>query len=316
MSMKKIVVIGGGTGSFVVLSGLKKYPVELSAIVSMADDGGSTGILREEFGILPPGSVRPALIALSRSEKLMSDLFNFRFSQGSFKNHNFGNLLIFVLTKITGSFEKAIEEAGKILNIRGKVIPSTLDKANLVAKLENGQIIKGETNIDLPKHDGRLSIEKVWLNPSCRANPKALKVILNTDLIIIGPGDLFTSILPNLLVKGIPRAIRKSRAKKIYICNLMTKFGETNNFTGSDFIKTIERYLGENVLNYIIFNNKRPSKERILKYEKEKAVFVKYDKKEPTLNKYQIIEGNFLRKEGFVRHDPEKLAKVLLRLIN
>lgn len=313
---KKIVVIGGGTGIFTALAGLKKYPVELSAIVSMADDGGSTGVLREEFGILPPGSVRPALVALSHSEKLVSDLFNFRFPEGSLREHNFGNLLILALAKITGSFEKAIEKTGKLLKIKGEVIPSTLDNAHLIAKLENGKVIRGETNIDLPKHDGRLKIEKVWLGPPCQANPKAIKKILAANLIVIGPGDLFSSILPNLLVKRISQAIKKSRAKKVYICNLMTKFGETTSFTGGDFVKTIEKYLGENVLDFVIFNNKKPSAQRIKKYEKEKATFVKYNKKDPLLKKYQIIEGDFLRKKGFIRHDPAKLAKALLRITN
>ncbi|MCD6528301.1 YvcK family protein, partial [bacterium] len=236
---KKIVVIGGGTGTFTVLCGLKKYSfVDLSAIVSMADDGGSTKILREEFGILPPGSVRPALVALSHSEKLVADLFNYRFSQGSLKGHNLGNLLITALTKMSGSFEKAINLAGRLLNIKGEVIPSTFTNACLFAQLENGKIIKGETNIDIPKHNGNLKIKKVWLEPSCQPNPQALKKISLAHLIIIGPGDLFSSIIPNLLVKGIPEAIKRSGAKKIFICNLMTKFGETTNFKGKDFVET------------------------------------------------------------------------------
>ncbi len=318
MKDKNIVVIGGGTGIFTVLSGLKKYPVKLSAVVSMADDGGSTKVLREEFGILPPGSVRPALVALSDSEEKIANLFNYRFTQGSLKNHNFGNILITALTEMYGDFEKAITEAGKLLNIKGRVIPSTLDNARLFAQLENGQIIKGETNIDIPKHNGRLKIKKVYLKPRCKANKQALKAISKADLIIIGPGDLYTSIIPNLLVKGIPQAIRKSKAKKIYICNLMTKFGETNNFKGKDFVETIEKYLGKNVLNYVVFNNKKPSKARIAKYEKEKANFVEYNKKDfssPQKQNFQIIEGNFLRTRGFIRHCPEKLAKTIMKIL-
>lgn len=311
---KKIVVIGGGTGIFTVLTGLKKYPVDLSAIVSMADDGGSTKILREEFGVLPPGSVRPALIALSHSEKLVADLFNYRFSQGSLKGHNLGNLLITALAKISGSFEEAIKLAGRLLNIRGEVLPSTLTNARLFAQLEDGEVIKGETNIDIPKHNGNLRIKKVWLAPICQANPQALKRILTADLIVIGPGDLFSSILPNLLVKRIPEAIKESPAKKVFVCNLMTKFGETTDFKGSDFIQVLENYLGREVLDFVIFNTKRPSLNRIKKYEKEKAVFVEYQKDDFRDRKFKIIEGNFLRPQGFIRHDPNKLAKVILDL--
>jgi uncharacterized cofD-like protein len=311
---KNIVVIGGGTGTFTVLSGLKRYSnVNLSAIVSMADDGGSTGVLREEFGILPPGSVRPALVALAPySEKALADLFQFRFTEGVFRGHNFGNLFITALSQTYGNFEKAIEEAGKILHIRGSVIPSTLDDARLCAKLENGEIVRGETNIDVPKHDGNLRIQNVWLEPSCKANPRAIAAIRRADLIVIGPGDLFSSLLPNLLVRGIPEAIKKSKAKKVYICNMMTKFGETNGFSGSDFVDTIEHYLGRDVLDFIIFNTKQPQKERVAKYEREKAQFVRFDKRDFRGRKFRIISGNFLRPKGFIRHDSAKLAKVLI----
>lgn len=312
----KIVVIGGGTGAFTVLSGLKKYPVKLSAIVSMADDGGSTKILREEFGILPPGSVRPALVALSNSEKTLADLFNFRFSEGSLKGHNLGNLLITALTKIFGDFEKAIQKASKLLRVRGEVIPATLDNAKLCAILENGQEIIGESNIDIPKHNGFLKIKKAYLKPPCQANKKALLAIKQADLIVIGPGDLFSSIIPNLLVKGIPQAIKKSRAKKVYVCNLMTKFGETYGFEAIDFIKVIEDYLGKQIIDYLILNNKKPSPARILKYEKEGASFVHYQKTDFKNKKFKIIEDNFLRPRGFIRHHPEKLAKTLFGLLN
>jgi len=322
---KNIVVIGGGTGCFTVLSGLKRYPVNLSAIVSMADSGGSTKILREEFGILPPGDIRRALVALSRSEKLMSDLFNYRFNEGHLSGHNFGNILITALERIKGSFEEAIEEAGRILNIKGEVVPVTLQNSHLYATLENGQIIKGEDNIDVPKHDATLKIKKVYLKPKAKANKKAKSAILRADLIVIGPGDLYTSVIPNLLVKGIPEAIRKSKAKKVYVCNLMTKLGETNKFCAPDFIEEIEKYLGRDArtsreaggpvrgkfLDYVIINNRKPASVRVAKYEKEGAVFVKCNNKR---NKIKFIKGNFLRKKGFIRHDPNKLAKVIMRI--
>lgn len=314
MNKKRIVVIGGGTGCFTVLSGLKKYPIQLSAIVSMADNGGSTKILREEFGILPPGDVRRALVALSQSEKLLSDLFNYRFNEGRLSGHNFGNILITALERIKGNFEKAIKEAGKILNIKGEVIPVILENTNLYAVLEDGQIIEGETNIDIPKHDPHLEIKKVYLRPQVKANKKAKSAILRADLIVIGPGDLYTSIIPNLLAKGIPEAIKKSRAKKLYVCNLMTKLGETNHFTDLDFIKEVEKYLGGKLLDYVIFNNQKPSSARIAKYEKEGAIPVKYNRRNFPGRKPEIIEGNFLRKKGFIRHDSHKLAKTLLKI--
>ena len=314
--MKNIVVIGGGTGTFTVLSSLKKYPqLHLSAIVSMADDGGSTGKLRDELGVLPPGDVRRGLVALSKSDKLMRDLINYRFKDGCLGGHNFGNLLISVLEKITGDFTKAIMKAGEILAIRGQVIPVTCDKTRLCGELENGKIIKGETNIDIPKHDGRLRIKRVFLRPQARATSEALKAIKEAHLIVIGPGDLYTSILPNLLVKGIGRAIAGSRAKKIYLCNLMTKFGETNGFKAIDFVKVIENYLGKNVLDIIVYNNHFPSQKRLAKYFKLNSQVVKFNKKDFEKLPIRFIGANLITEKGLIRHNQEKLAKTILKLI-
>ncbi len=311
---KKIVTIGGGTGTFVLLSGLKKYPVKISAIVSMADDGGSTGVLREEFGILPPGDIRRALVALSSAEELLAKLFSYRFQEGSLKGHSFGNLLITALERITGSFERAVEEAGKILHISGEVIPVTLSNTRLEAELENGEIIKGETNIDIPKHNGKLKIKKVWLHPKALVNKKAVSAIKNADLIVLGPGDLYTSTIPNLLVRGIVEAIQKSRAKKVFVCNLMTKFGETTGFQASDFLKVIEDYLGKNILDYFIFNSKKPTPTRLRKYAKEKAKLVEYKKTDFAGKGISVIKGDFLREKGFIRHSSKKLAGILIDL--
>lgn len=331
MKNKKIVVIGGGTGVFTVLSGLKKYPVDLSAIVTMADNGGSTRILREEFGILPPGDIRRALVALARSEKMLASLFNYRFKKGgSLAGHNFGNLLITALERMKGDFEKAIDEAGKILNIKGEVIPVTLENTNLYALLEDGKIIEGEANIDVPKHNPHLKIKRVYLKPQAKANKRAKSAILKADLIVIGPGDLYTSIIPNLLVRGIPQALKESPAKKVYVCNLMTKLGETHDFTYLDFVKQIERYLGRDarrlaeserpvlgkVLDYVIFNTKRPLASRVAKYEREGATFVKYNRKNFPHGRCKVIEGNFLREKGFIRHDSAKLTKTILQITN
>jgi uncharacterized cofD-like protein len=313
---KKIVVIGGGTGTYTALVGLKKYSVDLTAVVSMADDGGSTKQLREEFGVLPPGSVRPALVALSQAPQAIANLFQFRFQEGNngLSGHNFGNLFLTALAKQSGSFEQAIEEAGKILHIKGRVIPSTLDNCKLHAELENGEVIMGESNIDVPKHNGDLKIQKVWLDPVCSVNPKAIEAIKEADIIVIGPGDLYTSILPNFLVEGITQAVQESKAKKVFVCNLMTKHGETNNFTAEDFVGILEQHIGKNVLTHIIINDKKPDAERIAKYEKAQAHIVDYDTKKLKEKKLKVIEENVLRPMGLIRHNSDTLARIICRL--
>ena len=311
--MKKIVVIGGGTGVFTVLTGLKNYPFHLSAIVTTADDGGSSGILREEFGILPPGDIRRVLVALSSNSPVLANLFNYRFENGTgLKGHSFGNLFLIALEKITGDFNQAVKEASKILGIKGKVIPVSLDYTRLFARLENDFLVVGESNIDVPKHDGSLFIEEVFLNPEPKANKEAIKAIKEADVIIAGPGDLYTSIIPNFLVKGIKEAIKKSRAKKVYICNTMTKYGETNKFTAEDFFATLEKYLGKGVIDYFLVNIEKPKNCYLGKYNKEKAELVKYDRK--ILNSWKkpkVIFARLLRQGPLLRHDPKKLAKVI-----
>jgi uncharacterized cofD-like protein len=316
--MKKIVVIGGGTGVFTVLTGLKKHSFYLSAIVTMADDGGSSGVLREEFGILPPGDLRRALVALSSESHILSNLFNYRFENGvGLKGHNFGNLFLTALERITGDFSQAIEEAAKILGIKGKVIPVTLDYTRLFARLENDFLVVGESNIDVPKHDGSLFIREVFLNPKPKPNKEALKAIKEADLIIIGPGDLYTSIIPNFLVKRIKEAIQKSKAKKVYICNIMTKYGETNSFTAEDFFATLERYLGKDVIDYFLVNIEKPKSFYLNQYKKEKAELVKYDRKVlSSWKKPKVIFTRLLRKGSLLRHDPEKISKVICQLID
>ena len=313
---KKIVVVGGGTGVFTVLTGLRKYPTELTAVVTMADDGGSTGMLREDFGILPPGDVRRALIALSSSDnKMLSELFNYRFQEGSgLSGHSFGNLMITALERITGSFDKTVAEAGKILVVQGRVLPVTLDKASLMAELENGEIVKGETNIDIPKHDPRLKIKKVFLSPPAKANKYAVKTIMEANYIILGPGDLYTSIIPNLLVQEIVPALKRTHAQIIYVVNIMTKYGETNKFQASDFIRVIEEYLGEGVLDYAVVNVEKMKGEILQRYKEENVDYVEYDK-EKFNSKPKILTGKFLRKGHFLRHDQEKLAKTLSKII-
>ncbi len=311
---KRVCFIGGGTGGFTVLTGLRKFPYHLSAVVSMADDGGSTGVLREEFGTLPAGDIRRALIALSDSnKKVLSELFNFRFGEeSSLKGHSMGNLLLTALEKITGDFASAVKEAGEVLNINGEVIPVTLTRTRLCATLSNGTQIEGETNIDIPKHDGTLKIKNIFLKPEVDANPDAVKAIQEADIIVLGPGDVYTSILPNLIVKGIADAIKISKAKLVYNVNIMTKFGETNGFKAHDFVDKMEEYLGHGRIDLVTVNTERPTGEIVKRYEEEKVEFVEND----LGNDKRVVTGDFLRDGMFLRHDPEKLAKTLASIID
>jgi len=322
MKKGRIVTIGGGTGHFVVLSGLKKYNCELYAIVSMADDGGSTGRLRDEYGVLPPGDIRQCLVALSNSNeaKILRELFNYRFPGGGLGGHNFGNLFLTALEKVSGSFGGAIENACKLLKIKDYVIPVTFTSATLCAELEDGVIIKKEKNIDEPKHDGYKLIKRVFFEPKVEANQSAIDAIKKADKIIIGPGDLFTSVIPNLIVEGVSKAINASCAKKIFICNIMTKFGQTNNFTTTDHFRAIARYVNP---EYFIVNTSRPPSGILDLYNEEKGFFVEDDF---SLNDARAIKGDFLdsavieRKQGdkvrrsLVRHDPDKLARAIIEL--
>ncbi len=314
--MKRVVVIGGGTGVYTVLSGLKEYDLHLSAIVSMADDGGSTGQLREEFGVLPPGDLRRALIALSDSDVMLAKLFNYRFEgSNSLSGHSLGNLLITALEKITGSFDQAIKEAVKILNVKGDVIPVTLKSTKLCAELENGEIIRGETNIDVPKHDGKLKIKRLFLDPQVDMNPDAINAIEQADMIVLGPGDLYTSILPNVIVDDFVSYIRNSNGKKVYIVNVMTKYGETNSFVASDFVNEIEKYLGKDSLDYCVVNTSEPSPDLLERYQEERDELVHYDPDGFKSIRAKLILGDFLRVGQFVRHDSAKLAKALNSII-
>src|ERR1035437_8639171 len=235
---------------FVVLSGLKKYNVELAAIITMMDSGGSSGKLRDELGVLPPGDVRQCLVALAKSSKLLREMFNYRFDEGGLKGHTFGNIFLSTLTTTTGSMKMAIEEVGKILRIQGRVIPVTYNKSDLCIELEDGSIIEGETHIDeVESREQRARIIRAFLKPEAKANPDAIEAIKDADAIIIGPGDLYTSIIPNLLVKGIQPAIKASKGKKIYVLNLMTKYGQTTRHTAKDHVKDLEQYVGDDQLD-------------------------------------------------------------------
>jgi len=318
----RIVVIGGGTGTFVVLSGLRDYPVHLTAIVSMADSGGSSGRLRDEFGVLPPGDVRRALLALSTlplKKVNLRQLFEYRFKNGTgLKGHSFGNLFLTALTDITGREDLAIAEAGKILAIKGQVLPVSLTNTNLCARLEDGTIIKGETNIDIRRVRPELKILDVFLDPPAQIFPGARKAILEADLIVFGPGDLYTSVIPNLLVEGVAQAISQSPAKLLYICNLMTKHGETDGFAVSDFIKEVKRYLGPAGKKQMTVLVNRPMKipQRLLaRYRQEKSFPVKFDRSECARLGVRFVLASLATTGQLLRHDSQKLAREIMKLL-
>lgn len=310
----RIVCLGGGNAMpKAVLSGLKNYPLKLSVICAMLDSGGSAGRLRKDYKIVSPGDIRRALIALANTSPVTKELFDYRFKSGLLKGHNFANLFITALELATNNYESAIKEISKFLNVRHEVIPSTLDNANLYALLENGKIVSGETNIDLPKHNGNLKIKKVFLRPKAKAYPQAIEAIKKANLIVIGPGDLYSSLAQIFLTEGIPEAIRKSKAKKVYICNLMTKYGETNNFTVLDFVKEIEKYLSSQV-DYVIYNNSIPSKAIIKKYKKEHPELLELVKFDKNLPKEKFIGRNLLQK-SVIEHDSKKVTRILISLL-
>ncbi len=296
-----------------VLMGLKKYPVKISAICAMLDSGGSAGRLRKDYKIVSPGDIRRAFLALADTSPIIENLFNYRFDVGALKDHNFANLLITALELSTNNYEQTIKEVKKILNVKHEVLPCTLEKANLYAVLENGKVISGETNIDIPKHNGNLKIKRVFLKPEAKAYTKTLEAIKKANLIVIGPGDLYSSLAQILLTKGVNRAILKSKAKKVYICNLMTKYGETNNFSVLDFTREIEKYLGF-PLDYVLYNNAMPKSNEIKKQKKIFSLLLETVKIDKGLSPEKFIGKNLLT-QGAVEHDPQKIAKALISLL-
>jgi uncharacterized cofD-like protein len=310
----KIVAVGGGTGLSVLLSGLKEYTSNITAIVTVADSGGSSGRLREQFDILPPGDIRNCLVALADASTLMRDLFQFRFDQSSeLSGHNFGNLFITVMTRLTGDFEKAIKETSKVLALRGQVIPSTLNNVALVAQHKDGSTTEGEDKI--PK--ARKPIDKVSLkaNAQPQATPEAIKAIEEAQIIILGPGSLYTSIIPNLLIKEITDSIVAAGAIKIYVCNIMTQPGETDGYSVSDHIKTLIRHSHPRIFDYCVVNTGEIPEDIRKRYEQEKAYSVINDTKRIESMGYRIIEDDIAMVKDVVRHDPLKLAKVIFSFI-
>lgn len=309
-----IVAIGGGTGLSVLLSGLKNYSSNISAVVTVADNGGSSGRLRQQFDVLPPGDIRNCLVALADAPALMRDLFQFRFDKNSeFSGHSFGNLFLTVMTRLTGDFEKAIKETSKVLALRGQVIPSSLGDVTLVAHYHDGSTVVGEDQI--PK--ARKPISKVSLTPELPlATPDALKAIKEAQIIVLGPGSLYTSIIPNLLIKEIAQAIEESEAIKVYVCNVMTQPGETDGYKVSDHIKALVKHSHARILDYCLVNNGEVPQEVLGRYSKDNSTFVINDRKKVEGLGYRLVEEDFsMISDGVIRHDAEKLAKIILSFI-
>lgn len=307
----KVVAIGGGTGLSMLLKGIKKYTNNITAVVTVGDDGGSSGRLREELGILPPGDIRNCIAALADDEDLITKLFQYRFKNGEgLEGHSFGNLFLTALCAITGNMVKAVRESANVLNIRGVVLPTTLDDMKLAAEFEDGSFVKGESNIP----EVHKKIKRLFTEPAvCRALPEALDAIANADLIILGPGSLYTSVIPNLLVEGIVDAIEQSNAKKIYVCNIMTQPGETDNYSVASHVNALLSHAGgRKIIDAVLVNDSLPS--NISEgYAKTGSIPVRLDMENliptgVTVVSQKLIQEN---KEGLVRHSSNRVARAV-----
>ena len=310
----RIVVIGGGTGLSTMLRGLKQYSSNLVAIVTVTDDGGSSGMVQRQLGVLPPGDIRNCIVALADEETLMTELLQHRFDNAGegLTGHNLGNLFIAAMTDITGDFELAVKEISKVLAIRGRVLPATLERVSLRAEMEDGSIVDGETAI-VGAHK---RIKRITLSQQdARALREALEAIQLAHAIVIGPGSVYTSIVPNLLVRGMSEALAASKALKIYVCNVMTQPGETDHFRASDHVKAVADHSGKKVFDYVLVNKEVPSIRLLEKYHHGGAELVSPDVDIIREMGYKPITGNYISQTDVVRHDPEKLAHAILKLM-
>lgn len=314
----RIVAIGGGTGLPIVLHGLKEYTSNITAIVTVADDGGSSGKLTQIFKIPPPGDIRNCLVALADAEPLMRELFQYRFKdfkdKDVFNGHSFGNLFITIMSELTGDFEKAIKESSKVLAIRGQVVPVSLEKVSLGAKLKDNTVINGESKISQSKSP----IETVFLNPlNIKPTIESIVAIKEADVIIFGPGSLYTSIIPNLLVAGIPEAIKNSKAIKIYVCNIMTQPGETTGYNLFDHVEAVEKHTYPEIFDYVLLNTEEIPQKLLEKYNEEGAIPVLWNDTNHVKNKtFSLIKAKLINTDNYVRHDPAKLARSIIKIIS
>lgn len=313
----KIVVIGGGTGLSTMLRGLKHYTTNITAIVTVADDGGGSGDLREDLGILPPGDIRNCILALADTEPLMEELLQYRFTGGRLENQSFGNLFLAAMDGISSNFEQAVQKMSSVLAVTGKVLPVTLDNVVLKAKLKNGVVVEGESKISDAVEQNKSSIDRVFLEPpTARALYEAVQAIKDADAVILGPGSLYTSVIPNLLVEDIGRAVNRTKALKIYVSNIMTQPGETDNYGVEDHLKAIFKHAGSEIVDYVVVNTGKIDKDLEKKYLEEASTLVSLDEKEIASLNVKVIGGDFVRvKNDLIRHDSEKLAAILIETI-
>lgn len=325
-SQPKLAVIGGGTGSFTLLNTLKMHTNKITALVNMADDGGSTGVLRDELGVLPPGDIRQCLVALSESTQALRDLFNYRFPEEStLASHSFGNLFLSAVEMMTSDFGEAVSLASEVLHIKGKVVPITLQNCNLVTKIGSKKIV-GQYKIETQEFDGKLK-PNLWLEPEAPINPVAATAIKEADLVVIAPGNLYGSLIPALLVDGVSDALQKTKAPVVYVCNLVNKPSHTVSYNVHDYVSEIERFIGEGTIDTVLYNTDHPSKEILEAYALDGEYPVKVDKNEFKHKSYKAIGGKYLSHRShsrnandkfimrsLIRHDAEAIVKQLLKL--
>ncbi len=324
MKKIKIVTIGGGTGSFTILTELrkrktKKDNIEISSIVAMSDSGGSTGILMDQYGVLPTGDIRQSLIALSPTESFLRKLFSYRYTEGFLNGHNFGNIFLSTIEKITNSFSKSITEAEKILNVQGHIYPITLDKHELIAEMKNKELLISEKNLD--NADLR-NISKIYFNKKVSLNPEIKKILKEADIILVAPGSFFTSIIPNFLVKKLITVLKETKAKKIFTVNMVTEKNQTTGYSVLDFLKKMEEYINYSDFDYVFYNtNQKISQNIKKKYNQEGKYFVKIDKN-LKWKKAKFIGKDFLQKpsiksknKNFIRYSGKKLIDEIFNLI-
>ncbi len=308
-----VTVIGGGTGLSVLLRGIKSVTSNITAIVTVADDGGSSGRLRDDLGMIPPGDLRNCLVALADTEPLMEKLFQHRFGgTGGLAGHNFGNLFIAAMTEVLGDVEQALKESSKVLAVRGRVLPASTQTVRLWAKMTDGSIVEGESQIPLVNK----RIERVYLQPEeTMPVESSLEAIRDADAIILGPGSLYTSILPNLLVRGVADTLRKSQAVKIYICNVMTQPGETDGYSASDHVQAILDHVGPGVIDYVVINNQSVAEELQQKYADQGAYPVTNDAEKVEAMGIKVTQADVINETNLVRHDPLKLSRTIVSMI-